>query len=95
MGGSLLGPPSRLQDRLGSRPMSMRTCGRAERFEHRGPHHGVGELEWVLVAEEVSPNQRAGRRQRRRGIGPGDCGGESEVGAIAEDRRRTWRIGRF
>ena len=95
MRGSLLGPPSRVQDRLGSRPMSVRTRGRAQRFEHRRPHHGMGELEWVLVAEEVSPNQRARRRQRRRRVRPGEGGGESEVGAIAKDRRRTQQIGRF
>ena len=57
MSGSLLGPSSRVQDRLGSRPMSLRTRGRAHRFEHRRAHDRVRELERVLVAEEVEPER--------------------------------------
>ena len=64
-------------------------------LEDGAAHHGVSELERVLVAEEIGSNKRARRGHGRRSIDSCERCGERERRPIAQDRRRTQQIGGF
>ena len=52
----------------------------------------MGELEGVLVAQQIGCDEGAGRRHGGRRIDPGQGGGERKIRAIAEDRRRAQQM---
>src|SRR2546430_5827416 len=47
---------------------SLRALRLAHGLEDRRAHDGVDELEWVLVAEEIDPDERARRADRLFGL---------------------------
>src|SRR4051794_39815930 len=75
--------------------MRARSLVRGHLLEDRTADDGVCELERVLLAEQIGPNKGAGGRHCRARVDAGECGGEGQLRAIAENGRRTQQIGRL
>ena len=93
VGRGLLGERTAIEQQLGGAAMGACALVGAHALEDAAADHRMDELDRVLVAEEIRPNERAGRRQRRRRVGPSECSGERKLRSVAEYRRCAQQAG--
>ena len=88
----LLGRCPRIEKRFGRATVRVDALAHSHPFENGTADDRVGELERILVAEEVSLDEYRRRRQSRGRIDSSERGGERQRRAITDDRSRTQEL---